>query len=290
MFKLGIIGSDNSHADAFSKLANLDEGLNGLKIADVRVTHIYGTDPARTQEVAEGGRIPHIAQRAEDMLGHVDGVICVWRHGGKHLADTLPFLKAGIPAFVDKPLACSVADATALINAAEKAKVGLTSFSTVRFATKTVEYIRELMGTADGVLAGTVQRARRSRQRIRRYLFLRDSYRGIDERRVRLRLRSVQAIAQDGSVAAICTFKNGAIVTLNMMKDLAYAFHVVAFGKKAWKEHTVDASTCYYDGMKVFLDTMKTGQWPFTREELLEPVKVLAAIERSLKEDARITC
>jgi predicted dehydrogenase len=283
MFRLGIIGSDNSHAEAFSKLANLENGYNGLKIDDVQVTHIYGTDTARTKEVADAGKIPNIVANAEEMIGQVDGVICVWRHGGKHI-EALPFLRAGIPAFIDKPLACSVADATALLDAAVKAGVGFTSFSTLRYAANAVDYINDLRANAGDLLAGTCSGPADLDSEYGGIFFY-----GIHTVEMMNAVfgygcREVHAVAQDGSVAAICTFANGAIVTLNMMKDLAYAFHVLAFGKKAWKQHTIDASSCYYDGMQVFLDTMKTGKWPLDRDQLLEPVKILAAIDESLKQ------
>lgn len=76
-------------------------------------------------------------------------------------------------------------------------------------------------------------------------------------------------------------------VTLNLLGNAAYTFHLDAFGKDGSKDHTVDAGACYYDGMQVFMDVLRTGQWPFTRDQLLEPVKILCAIDRSIKEDGR---
>ena len=290
MFRLGIVGSDNSHAEAFSKLANLDEGINGLRMEGCRVTHIYGTDPKRTEEVARNGRIPTIVTKVEDMIGAVDGIMCVWRHGGKHLADTMPFLKAGIPAFVDKPLACDVADATQLVNAAEKAKVGFTSFSTLRYAKNVVDYINSLKETAGPLMAGVSSGPAE----------LDSEYGGISFYGIHAvelmnavwgyGCESVKATEHNKNVVVACKFDDGALVTLNLMGNATYAFHLVAFGKDGWKEHTVDSSTCYFDGMKVYLETMKTGKWPLTREQLLEPVRILAAIDKSLKENREIRC
>ncbi len=290
MLRLGIVGSDNSHAEAFSKLVNLDEGINGLRVEDCKVTHIYGTDQKRTEEVAKIGKIPNIVAKAEDMIGAVDGIACVWRHGGKHLADTLPFLKAGLPAFVDKPLACSVADATRLLDAAEKAKVGFTSFSTLRYAANVVEYINFLREKAGPLTAGVSTGP----------ADLASEYGGIffyGIHAVELMnavwgygCESVKATEHNNNVVVACKFGNGALVTLNMMGNATYAFHLLAFGKDAWKEHNVDSSTCYFDGMKMYLETMKTGKWPLTREQLLEPVKILTAIDKSLKENREVKC
>ena len=41
MFRLGIIGSDNSHAEAFTRLANVEGGDKGFHIEDVQVRHIF---------------------------------------------------------------------------------------------------------------------------------------------------------------------------------------------------------------------------------------------------------
>ncbi len=287
MFKLGILGSDNTHADAFSKLANLEAGINGLRIEDVRVTHIYGTDPQRTEEVAQNGNIPNIVSAPEEMIDAVDGVLCVWRHGGKHLADTLPFLKAGIPAFVDKPLACSVRDATALIDAAEKAGVGLTSFSTLRFERTTVQYIEDLKANAGELTAGMSTGPADLESEYGGVFFY-----GIHAVELMNAVwgygcESVAAVAHQGNAVAVCKFDRGALVTVNMLGNAKYAFHLVAFGKDGWKHHAVDAGACYYDGMQVFMEVLRTGQWKFTREQLLEPVKVLSAIDRSLNEGGR---
>ena len=43
MFKIGIIGSDNSHADAFSKLVNFKDPKTGeYRYPDCRIVRIFG--------------------------------------------------------------------------------------------------------------------------------------------------------------------------------------------------------------------------------------------------------
>src|ERR1051326_175329 len=79
MIKLGIVGSDNSHADAFSQLCNLDKGFNGFKCRGAKVVAIYGHDPKRTEEVARNGQIPTIVEKADHMIGIVDAVLVGFR-------------------------------------------------------------------------------------------------------------------------------------------------------------------------------------------------------------------
>ncbi|HRK35486.1 MAG TPA: Gfo/Idh/MocA family oxidoreductase [Candidatus Hydrogenedentes bacterium] len=286
VFRLGIIGSDNSHAEAFSRLTNL--ASSEPRIEDARVTHIYGTDPERTKEVATKCEIPNIVTRSEEMLGNVDGVLCVWRHASKHMPDTLPFIKAGIPAFVDKPLAHTVADARQLIDTALTSKVGFTSFSTLRYCKPTVDWIASLPGAVEkpvtGMSAGPAE--------------IDSEYDGLPfygVHTVEMMLatfgygvESVTAVEQNKNVMATCRYKSGPVVTLNFLYHAAYVFHVTVYGTKGYSSHAVDSGDSYYQGMKVIMETLRTGKWPLTPEQLLEPVQVLSATLKSLAEKREV--
>jgi predicted dehydrogenase len=278
------VGSDNSHAEAFAKLANVPEE-GKPRIEEVQVTHIYGTDAARTQEVATLGKIPNIVDDMQEMIGSVDGVAVVWRHGGLHLQHTLPFLKAGLPVFVDKPLALSEADATQMIDAALAAKVGFTSFSTVRYASSLQEYLQylhtECGDLLTGMCTGQVQLA--------------SEYGGVffyGIHAVELMhtifgygCQSVLARQNNENLQVICTLPNQKLVTLNLVGGgFKVPFHAAAFGSEGWGTHEINPSTMYYNGMKVFLEVMRTGTWPLTPEQLLEPVRILEATVQSIQD------
>ena len=82
MFRIGIIGSDNSHADAFSKLINLKNPETGeLESPDCEVTGIFGLEKETTEEVAKNGAIEFIASTPEELIGGVDKVKHVFSHG-----------------------------------------------------------------------------------------------------------------------------------------------------------------------------------------------------------------
>jgi len=103
MFRIGIIGSDNSHALAFAKLVNFpDEKTGSYFFPDCRVTGIFGQESTRTEEVASKGNIDFIAVKPEELMGKVDAVMVVFRHGDLHLKYALPFVEKGIPIWIDK--------------------------------------------------------------------------------------------------------------------------------------------------------------------------------------------
>jgi predicted dehydrogenase len=70
----------------------------------VRVTHVWCDDADDAQRVARVSRIPRVVGNAEDVLGEVDAVLIPTDSGREHLERARPFIEAGIPVFIDKPL------------------------------------------------------------------------------------------------------------------------------------------------------------------------------------------
>ncbi len=75
-----------------------------LGIAGARVTHIWCDDPADAQRVAQASLIAEIVRDPTDVIGRVDAVIIPTDRGEEHLDRARPFVEAGLPVFIDKPL------------------------------------------------------------------------------------------------------------------------------------------------------------------------------------------
>jgi hypothetical protein len=75
-----------------------------LRIPGARVTHVWTDDPADAEKVAKASLVPNVAARPEDVIGKVDAVIVATDRGHEHVARCRPFVEAGVPVFVDKPL------------------------------------------------------------------------------------------------------------------------------------------------------------------------------------------
>ena len=118
MFKIGILGSDNSHAQHFARLCNVEKVYGD----EVRIEYIYGRDddPAHTKEVAELTKIPNIVTDPKEFLGNVDAVMVVYRSGALHVPEILPFIEAGYPVWIDKPVCESVEHINMLREAVRK--------------------------------------------------------------------------------------------------------------------------------------------------------------------------
>lgn len=126
--KLGIIGLSvgNGHPYSWSAIFNgyvpavmadcgfpvIPEYLSHQKfpddcIPDARVTHIWTQDEAISRHVAAASNIPNVVGRAEDMIGQVDAILLARDDPENHYEMAKPFIEAGLPIYIDKPLAVS---------------------------------------------------------------------------------------------------------------------------------------------------------------------------------------
>jgi predicted dehydrogenase len=83
-----------------------------LTIPGARVTHICcnGDGDFTAEHVARCTRIPTVVAKPEDVIGQVDAVIVATDIGSEHVERCRPFVEAGLPVFVDKPMVDNVTD------------------------------------------------------------------------------------------------------------------------------------------------------------------------------------
>jgi predicted dehydrogenase len=88
------------------------ESADTLTIPGARVTHVHcaGSGGFSAEHVARCTRIPHVVERATNVIGAVDAVLIATDIGSEHVERARPFVEAGLPVFIDKPLADTEAD------------------------------------------------------------------------------------------------------------------------------------------------------------------------------------
>ena len=127
MIRLGIVDFDTSHAVEFTKR------LNHVDIAEdqwVEGAKVVAGVPGRSRDRARGDPQEHsrrsrstgstILDDPAELFGKVDAVLIESVDGSVHLERAMPFLEKGMPTYVDKPFACSLADAKAMVEAGER--------------------------------------------------------------------------------------------------------------------------------------------------------------------------
>ena len=81
-----------------------------VRVPGAQVTHLWTDNPAEAPAVAAAALIPHLVAQPEDVIGQVDAVLISVDDGFDHVRRARPFVEAGLPVFVDKPLAASLAE------------------------------------------------------------------------------------------------------------------------------------------------------------------------------------
>ncbi len=140
MIRLGMIGLNEGNGHPFSYSAMFNgydpvelqrrcpfplireylpkEHRNEVFIQGARVTHVWTQNRGLSEDVAKVSLIPNVVDKIEDLLGNVDAVILARDDPWNHLSMAMPFLKRGIPIFIDKQLVSTVDDLNVLISVA----------------------------------------------------------------------------------------------------------------------------------------------------------------------------
>ncbi len=143
--RIGIIGAENSHTIGFGRLFNIEKKFPGVK-----VLYVWGETEEFAQNAADKGEIPNIVKDPSEMMGNIDALIVDHRHPQYHLKAALPFVKAGIPTFVDKPFCYRVKEGIEFLKIAKQLKTPVTSFSSIAQSDGTMD-MREQISTIGNI-------------------------------------------------------------------------------------------------------------------------------------------
>jgi predicted dehydrogenase len=155
--RVGMIGLDTGHSEAFTK--SLNDPLAGNKFNGYKVVAAYpnGTEnievwrkkiPEFTEAVKNQG--VEIVNSIEELLPKVDVVLLTCIDGNKHFEQALPVLKAGKRLFIDKPFAGSLTDAYKIVGAAKHYNVPMFSSSSLRY----IDGVKEIAEGKIGIVIG----------------------------------------------------------------------------------------------------------------------------------------
>ena len=109
MYDIGLVGLDSVHADTFARVL--------WKYLDARVTAVWDGGDVRDEEHKQAFCDRYEAtpyQQPEAMIDDIDAAIVCTLDWDTHVDLAAPFLEAGIPTLVDKPIAANLADIESL--------------------------------------------------------------------------------------------------------------------------------------------------------------------------------
>jgi len=274
--KIGIIGAENSHSYNIGQIINVQKKFPGVK-----VVAIWGETADFAKIAKEKGHIPLIVKDPADMIGMINAVIIDHRHPKYHIKAATPFVKAGIPTFVDKPFCYRLKEGEEFLKMAREVGTPVSSFSTIAQSDSTFDVARQVKALPEY-------------NNITRFgpADISSPYGGIFFYGVHLiqpllnifgyDIKEVKINAEGKKGGAALIFEDGTRANL-IFSTLHYGWETFVETKQGIQRlesqvHETDPPRCYKDMMELF----RTGKEPRSFNNILKCVAVLEALERSV--------
>lgn len=281
MYRIGIIGTENSHALHFARYFNLPDPKTGkMHHDDVRVVAILGDEESTSTIVRETG-VEFVAEKPEDFFGRVDAVMITCRKGSLHREYALPFVEKGMPLFIDKPFTSNPAEAEDLMARIKASGSKVMGGSGCKYPSA-IKEIHDLV--ADLRSKGEFMSAAMNFR-----VILDSPYDGLYFYAPHLVEMCLACFGYDVKTVQMTRTGDNMIVTAQYESD-AVSLHFVSAGKEYTcvvygKEQNytfdIDMSPIYSLEAGYFADMLHGEREPLTEEQLVRPIHMLAAIVRS---------
>jgi hypothetical protein len=253
-----------------------------LGLPGAKVTHVWCDDPTDAAKVAKASFIPHVVRRPEDVIGAVDAVIIATDRGWEHVDRARPFIDAGLPVFIDKPLCDRVEDLRQFIAWHREGKAFL-STSATHYAKEYVAARKELAKAVGQLRLLTITTAKSwERYGIHAleavYPFLQPggwisvANTGTEQANI---VHARHAAGVDVVLAAVADM-SGASSKLNVYGTTG----MLATG-------LLDTFHAFKAQLVAFVDYLRTGHSPVPLSETIEMVKIIIAGIRSRQDSGR---
>ncbi len=279
-FRIGIIGTENSHACAFSRYFNQPDENGNYRYPDCRVTLVYGHYPEESEKVVREFGADAVAQSIEQMVNSVDAVMVTARDGKFHYEFVRPFIEAGIPAFVDKPFTVDEQEAIDLIELAKAKNVPLTGGSMLKFSETIAAMKAKVQELGDAFVSGSLSAPLNMENPYSGFFFYSSHLCEMTLEVFGCKPKSVYAVRHNGgSVCAIVNY-DGFSVT-NHYNDGAYLYAGSVYGKTSQLVSEVTLDGCGEKECDAFVEMLRTGHMAHSYDELAAPVFCLNAIKES---------
>jgi predicted dehydrogenase len=284
MFKIGIIGTENSHAMAFAKIINLPDPVTGeILYPDAKVVGVYGPDKVTAQAIVNEARAEFVAESPEEFFGKVNAMLITNRKGSLHAKYAMPFIEKGMPLFIDKPFTSNVAEAENLVAAAKQSGSKICGGSGCKHAYDVLvlqNNVRELINSGK-MISASINFAADIKSEYDGFYFYGSH---LTEMAIKIfgpDVKSVFTLENNAGRISVWRYKNFD-VSLHFTTD-APASSAVIFAKNGNITRNIDISMIYKEEVKQLINMLRTGEMPASYDSLVLPVRLIDAIEESAK-------
>jgi hypothetical protein len=298
MIKIGILGmsAGNAHPYSWSAIINgefdaeeiirvgypavaayLQANVDTLGLSNARVTHVWAQDAEIAQSIAKTAGIANIVTHAEDMIGQVDAILLSRDDPENHVAMAKPFIDAGIPIFIDKPLASTLQDLAYFSVEVAKGKL-IMSCSSMRYSVEARNTKIEFptLGKIELITAtGKKDWTKYGVHMLEGVFMLLDDATPL----------TVRHVGEAGKDIVHITFADGLQVIVNLFYDIAGTFQISVFGQQAWRLIEIKNSYAMFrDNIIEFVRSVHEGKSRLDFAKTENIIRTLIAASQSLAE------
>lgn len=274
MMKIGIVGMSpgNAHPYSWSSIINgcydaneinrmgypavsnyLTANRDTLGINGAQVSCVWTQDLEISKSIAKTTQIDHIANTLEEMATMVDAVILARDDAENHVAMAKPFINAGIPIFIDKPIATTIKDLDYFSSECANGKL-IMSCSSMRYANEGRIVKQELASLGKLELATAVGKKDWPKYGVH---LLEALFALLDDPKP----VSIKHIGQTNKDIVYIEFENGFQATFHLFMDISSTFQISLFGQDGWRLIEIKNSySMFRDNIIEFIRSVQEGK------------------------------
>lgn len=301
MIKLGIIGMSpgNAHPSSWSAIINgkfhgdeisnlgfpavanyLRANQATLGLSSAKVTHILTQDKKLSEQISRSGAIENIASTPQEMIEAVDAVILGRDDAENHVEMAKPFIDAGIPIFIDKPLCNNKKDLDYFATEIAKGKF-IMSCSSMRYANECMTAKTELPSLGKIELITAVGKKDWLKYGVH---MLEAIFSIMDDPKP---LSVINVGKEDAAIVKI-EFEGGLQATVHLFMDISGTFQLSLYGQQSWKLVEIKNSySMFRDNIIEFIRSVEEGKPRIEFYKTEQIIKTLIAGEESLKQGGK---
>ncbi len=280
MFKVGIIGTENTHASAFIEIFK-----NDPLYSDIEVVCVGGMYEESNKALQEKYGV-EIINDANEMVKKVDAAMITCRDGKYHASYAIPFVMAGKPLFVDKPFTVDPSEAKQLVELAKEKGSLMVGGSSVKSAYDVLMLENAVKTNPKDVRGGTLVAPVNMQNEYGGFFFYSSHLAEMCLRIFGKNPLAVTAKAFNGNVAALVEYEDYT-VSLQFVGD-SYVYFGQIVNKNGVYARNIDISLTYRHECEQFADMLRNGKMAHTYEELILPVFLMNAIYDSYTTGKRV--
>jgi predicted dehydrogenase len=302
MLRLGIIGMSpgNAHPSSWSAIINgvfdgeritkmgypavadyLEANRPTLGLPAAKVTHIFSQSREVSEMIAPTAGIANIANDPADMIPHVDAVLLCRDDPENHIAMAKPFIDAGLPIFIDKPLCSTKKDLDYFSSEIAKGKF-IMSCSSMRYAGECMAVKQGLkaLGKIE-LVTGTGKKdwMKYGIHMLEGIVSILNDPKPISVRNVGATDKNIVQVRYEGDI----------FVMLHLFMDLAPGSQISFFGQEQWRTIEIRNSYAMFrDNIIDFIRSVQEGKPRIDFRKTEQIIRVMIAGEESLESGGKL--